>query len=207
MRFSVREACLWKLSSCLTIHLMQPVDLIRFANLVLPPTIRLLAMRRRPPTNIHRLHFLMESFHRDLPWHMSPRHFLTASRHMLRMDGCHSASATFEVAWSLLPAVEADHLVVAMMTIFLEGEGSTQISTPIAISVTADDRAQEADLPVQAPFLANLMPADNTQGVTHGEIEAPAAVEVGLRHVDAAMSLIIVDADVLAPRVQIANPA
>lgn len=106
-----------------------------------------------------------------------------------------------------MPAVEADHLVVAVMTIFLEGEGSTQISTTIAISVTADDRAQEVDLPVQAPLLANLIPADNIQGVTHGEIEAPAAVEVVLRPVDAVMSTIIVDADVPARRVQIANPA
>jgi hypothetical protein len=125
------------------------------------------------------------------------------------MDGCHSNSAPFKMAWNVLPTVVADRLAVAVMIVFLEGEGSIQICTTIAISITADDHAQVIDL-AQAPPLANLVPIDVIQVVTHGWIEASTAVEVVQKPGHAAVSATIADPDVrarrAARRVRAVNP-
>ena len=104
------------------------------------------------------------------------------------------------MAWNVLPTVVADHLAVAAMIVFLEGEGSIQICTTIAISITADNHAQEIDLLAQAPPLANLVPIDAIQVVTHGWIEASTAVEVVQKPGHAAVSATIADPDVRARR-------
>jgi hypothetical protein len=104
------------------------------------------------------------------------------------------------MAWNVLPIVVADHLAVAVMIVFLEREGSIQICTTIAISITADDHAQVIDLLAQAPPLANLVPIDAIQVVTHGGIEAPIAVEVVQKPGRAAVSATTADPDVRARR-------
>jgi hypothetical protein len=114
------------------------------------------------------------------------------------------------MAWNVLPTVVADHLAVAAMIGFLEGEGSIHICTTIAISITADNHVQEIDLLAQAPPLTNLVPIDAIQVATHGWIEASTVAEVVQKPGHAAVSATIDDPDVrarrTARRVRAVNP-